>query len=167
MKIKDIEKFVKPIFAKKDPMHNWEHILRIKRKVSLLKKQYKNINEDFLNFLIYFHGSWAKKNKKKILKLGYPASWISKIDKPTSSEGKIVWDANCLENVGRYGIRKTLKLEKYYRQTRKETLDIVKKFARKYKFYTPLGKKLGNQGIEIKKRWLKEELAKLNKQNKK
>ena len=106
-------------------MHNFVHIRRIKRKVSILKKQYKKLNEDFLNFLIYFHGSrkWARKNKKKIIKIGYPASWISKINQPTTPEGKIVWDANCLENVGRFGIRKTLALERYYGQTRKENLN--------------------------------------------
>jgi len=107
-KVKDLEKFVKPIFDKKDCMHNWKHILRIKRKVAFLKKQYKNIDEDFLNFLIYFHGSWARKNREKVVRLGYPASWISKINKPTTPEGKIVWDANCLENVGKYGIRKII-----------------------------------------------------------
>jgi len=162
-KIKDVERFVKPSYAKRDCMHNWKHILRIKRKVAFLKKQYKNVNTDFLNFLIYFHGSrkWTKKNRNGIIKLGYPSSWISKINQPTTNEGKIVWDANCLENVGKYGIRKTLKLEKYYGQTRKETLDIAKKFARRYKFYTPLGKKLGNSGIKIKRDWLKNELRKL------
>ena len=34
---KQLEKFVKPIFAKKDPMHNWKHIKRIKKKDSHLK----------------------------------------------------------------------------------------------------------------------------------
>ena len=154
---KQLEKFVKPFASTLDPMHNWKHILRIKRKVGFLKKQYKNIDNDFLNFLIYFHSSrkWAKKNKKKIMGLGYPASWVSKINKPTTKEGKIVWDANMLENVGRFGIRKSLTLEKYYKQSRKQTLALVKKFVRKYKFYTPLGKKLGNPGIKIKKDWIK------------
>ena len=162
---KEIVKFVKPFYDKKDCMHNFAHIGRIKRKVSFLKRQYKKLNEDFLNFLIYFHGSkkWARKNKKEIIKMGYPASWISKINQPTTPEGKIVWDANCLENVGRFGIRKTLALERYYNQSREETLKLAEKFMEKYKFYTPLGKKLGNPGIKIKREWLEKELYKLRK----
>ena len=112
---KELEKFVKPFCATLDPMHNFDHIKRIKRKVAFLKRQYKKLDKDFLNFLIYFHSSrkWAKKNKARIIKLGYPASWVSKINKPTTPEGKIVWDANCLENVGKFGIKKTLTLEKH------------------------------------------------------
>lgn len=160
--LKDVIRFVKPFYATRDPMHNWKHILRIQKKAAFLKKQYKNINPDFLNFLIYFHGSrtWAKKNKKQVVKLGYPVSWISKINQPTTKEGKIVWDANMLENVGYFGIKKTLALEKYCHQTRKKTINLAKKFLRKYKFYTPLGKKLGNPGIKIKRDWINKELTK-------
>ncbi len=161
--VKELENFVRPFYAKRDPMHNFKHILRIKKKVTFLKKQYKDINKDLLNFLIYFHGSstWAKANKIKIITLGYPKSWLDKINKPTTNEGKIVLDANTLENVGKFGIKKSLVLEKYYNQTRKETLSLVKKFIPQYKFYTPLGKKLGNKGIEIKRKWAEKELAKL------
>ncbi|MFC1682047.1 hypothetical protein ACFL0X_00330 [Nanoarchaeota archaeon] len=160
---KELKKFVKPIWDKKDPMHNFKHLLRIKKEVKKLKKQYKKLDEDFLNFLIYFHGSWAKKNKKKVLRLGYPASWISKIDKPTTPEGKIVWDANMLENTGKFGIKKSLVLEKHYNQSRAETLKIVENFIKKYKFYTPLGKKIGDKRIEIKKKWFEKEKEKLKK----
>ena len=37
----------------------------------------------------------------------------------------------------------------------------LKKFIKKYKFYTPLGKKLGNPGIKIKRKWLDKEITKL------
>ena len=147
-------KFVKPLYSKKDCMHNFGHIKRIKRKVAFLKKQYKILDKDFLNFLIYFHGirKWAEKNKRKLVKLGYPSLWVSKINKPITPEGKVVWDANMLENVGKFGIKKTLALERYYGQTRKQTLKIAEKFMKNYKFYTPLGKKLGNPGIKIKRK---------------
>lgn len=160
---KEVTRFVKPFYAKRDPMHNFSHIIRIKRKIAFLRKQYKNIDDTFLNFLIYFHGSrkWARKNKDYIVNLGYPASWINKINKPTSVEGKLVWDANMLENVGKFGIKKNLECEKYYQQTRKETLKIVKRYSKDYRFYTPLGKKLGNPGIKIKNEWLKKQLANL------
>jgi|SRR3989339_1451361 len=160
---KELIKFVKPFYAKRDTMHDFSHIIRIKKKVAILKRQYAKIDEDFLNFLIYLHGSrtWAKENKKKIIGFGYPSSWISKINKPTSPEGKLVWDANLLENVGKFGIKKNLECERYYKQTREETLKIVKRYMKEYKFYTPLGKKLGNPGIKIKKDWVKKELAKL------
>jgi len=162
-KVNETERFVRPFYDTRDPMHNFKHILRIKRKVIFLKKQYKNINNKLLNFLIYFHGStaWANKNKEKIIALGYPKSWLNKINKPTTNEGKIVLDANMLENVGKFGIKKSLTLEKHYKQSRKETLKLLKKFIKDYKFYTPLGKKLGNPGIKIKHRWIREETKKL------
>ena len=52
MKLADIKK----IYVKKDKMHNFTHILRIKRSVARLRNPNKNINEDFLDFLIAYHG---------------------------------------------------------------------------------------------------------------
>jgi hypothetical protein len=165
---KEIIKFVKPFYAQKDPMHGFPHILRIKRKVSFLKKQYKKVDKDMLNFLIYFHGikKWVKENENKLLSMDFKKEQIKSLtraeDTPTTIEEKIVCDANMLENVGKFGIKKALILAKHYNQTQEETLLLQKEFMPKYKFFTPLGKKLGALGIKIKKKWLKEEMNKLN-----
>jgi len=164
---KEIIKFVKPFYAQKDPMHGFSHILRIKRKVSSLKKQYKKTDKDMLIFLIYFHGikKWVKENENKLLSLGFKKEQINSLTRveytSTTIEEKIVCDANMLENVGKFGIRKSLILARYYKQTKKETLLSQKQFMSKYRFYTPLGKRLGNLGIKIKREWLKKEMNKL------
>jgi hypothetical protein len=65
-----------------------------------------------------------------------------------------------LFNVGRFGIKKMLVLEREYNQTRAETIRLVKKFLNQYIFYTSLGKKIGKEGIKIRKNWLKKEVEK-------
>jgi len=166
---KRLAKFVKPLYAKKDEMHNFSHILRIKRKVAFLRKGYKNLDGDLLLLLIYFHGikKWVRKNKKKVLEMGFSKKQIERLIKknhsPKNSEEKIVFDANMLENVGRFGIKKMLILEKAYGQTRKDTIALAKKFLSEYKFYTPIGKRLGKKGIKIRKKWLKKEIKRYNK----
>lgn len=158
---KEIAKFVNPFYANKDPMHNFSHILRIKRKVLILKKQYQSLDRELLIFLIYFHGlkKWTIKNKKKVLEMGFNKKHIESLtrknDIPKKQEEKIVCDANQLENVGKFGIKKALSLARYFKQTKKETAELQKKFISKYKFYTPLGKELGKDGVRIKKDWLK------------
>ena len=72
--IKEIEKFVRPFYKKRDPMHDFSHILRMKRKAYFLKKQYKNLDMRLLRFLIYFHGlkKWAQAKPKRIEKSPIP-----------------------------------------------------------------------------------------------
>lgn len=166
---KEIANFVKPFYSEKDPMHGFSHILRIKKKVSFLKNQYKRTDKSMLNFLIYFHGikKWVKQNEVELLSMGFKKEQIKSLtrpdDTPTTIEEKIVCDANMLENVGKFGIKKALVLAKHYGQTKEETLSLQSEFMPQYKFYTPLGKKIGLEGIKIKKEWLKKEIKKLNK----
>jgi uncharacterized protein len=157
-----IENFVRPLYENKDIMHNFSHIQRIQKKIKILKKQYTLLDKDLLNFLVYFHGlkKWVKQNKKKFLsfdiKKEYIQSLIRPSDIPTKKEEKIVCDANMLENVGTFGIKKSKVLAKYYNQSLEETLSLAKKSQKNYKFYTPLGKKLGKKGLEIKQKWIKQ-----------
>ncbi len=156
-----IEKFVKPLYKNKDSMHNFKHILRIKKRVSFLRKNYKDIDENKLKFLIYFHGQkdWVNKNKKKILSWGYPKKYIISLNRHTKNpkliEEKLVSDANLLEAIGKFGIKKSLQVGKERERTKEETIDFMGKNIKKVKFYTIKGKKIGNKGIEIIKDFLK------------
>ncbi len=162
MEVKEIKikKLVKPLYNEKDKMHNFSHILRIKRKSNFLKKDYKNIDNNLLLFLIYFHGlkKWVIKNKKKVLEFGFNETHIKSLtrknDIPIKPEEKIICDANMLENVGNFGIKKAKILAKEFNQSQKEMLILAKMFQNKYRFYTPTGKKLGKKGIKIKQNWI-------------
>ncbi len=157
----------KPLYENEDSMHNFYHVIRIKKKVSFLRKQYGNLDNDWLNFLIYFHGlkNWVRENTKILKKLKIKKKYISSLtrsnDDPTSPEEKVVCDANMLENVGKFGIKKAVKIAKEYNQTDKETIELAKSFQSRYKFYTPLGKKLGKEGLKIKQKWIKSLEAKI------
>jgi hypothetical protein len=160
MKICEIEKLVKPLYAKKDSMHNYHHIMRIKKKLTFLKRDYEKIDTKRLNFLLYFHGlkDWVEKNKKKILDLGFDERDISllkrHIKNPKTKEEKLVHDANLLENVGKFGIQKSLIVGKKLGRTRKETIDFLKKSIDKVNFYTPTGKILGRKRIRIVEKFI-------------
>ena len=160
MKPKQLEKFVKPLYKKKDSMHNFKHILKIKRKIPYLKKDYKKINNDKLNFLTYFHGlkKFVNKNRKEILELGYNREYIKTLNRhiknPKTVEEKIVSDANSLESVGKFGIKKAFAVGKKQKRTKKETIIFIKRNIKKIKFYTKKGKTLGNKGIKVIERYL-------------
>jgi hypothetical protein len=135
MKIGEIEKLVKPLYARKDSMHNFHHIMRIKKKLTFLKKDYKKIDRKRLNFLLYFHGlkDWVEKNKKKIEDLGFSKEYINSLKRhtknPKTPEEKLVHDANLLENVGRFGIQKSVIVGKKLGRTKKRNYQF---FKRKY-----------------------------------
>ena len=155
-----IIEFVKPLYTNKDSMHNFKHILRIKRRVYQLKKGHQNIDKNKLNFLIYFHGlsNYVRISKNALSQLKIPKEYIKALyrhtKKPISIEEKLVSDANLLEAVGLFGIKKSLQVGKERKQTTKETLKIMNKNIRKIRFYTKIGKRLGNPGIKIIKEFL-------------
>jgi len=161
MKEKEIAEFVKPLYAYKDSMHNFKHILRIKKRVNLYKKDHTKINETKLTFLVYFHGlkKYVEEHEQEVIGMGFPEDWINALYRhtknPKSIEEKLVSDANLWEAVGKYGIRKAMQVGKERNQTMKQTLKIMQDNISKVKFYTKKGKEFGNPGIKIIKEFLK------------
>lgn len=163
MKDTELAKFVQPIYSGKDSMHNFNHIIRIKKKIAFLRKDYKNIDESKLKMLIYFHGAkdWLKKNKLKFLKSGFNNEDIISINrhtkKPKTIEEKLVSDANLLEAVGNFGIKKSLRVGKERGRTRAEAIDFIRRNIKNIKFYTKKGKIIGKKGIKIINNFLKKQ----------
>jgi len=60
MREKNLVNLVKPLYAKKDKMHNFSyifsHILRIKKNLLMLRTSFEGLNMQRLNFILYFHG---------------------------------------------------------------------------------------------------------------
>ena len=152
MKNKEIEKLVKPLYKKKDSMHDFNHILRIKKEVTNLKKSYKNINNKKLNFLIYFHGlkDYIKAHKKEFDK-DYVKSLLRHNKNPKEIEEKIVYDANMFDNVGKQGVKKIFVYGKHINRSETETYNYLKEILKKVKFYTKEGKRKGKIEIKITK----------------
>ena len=152
MKINEI----KNLYNKKDKMHNWEHILRIRKNVLILKKNCNNIDEDLLNFLVKFHGlkNYVVKNKTKFSKV-YITSLLRHNKNPKRIEEKIVFDANLLDNVGLNGIKKAINFGRMIGRSEKETFDYLRENIKKVKFYTKIGKKEGRKQIKIMKKALR------------
>ena len=158
---KEISEFVKPLYEQKDSKHNFKHILRIKKRVNLYKKDYKKVDEQKLEFLVYFHGlgEYVKGHEEKITNLGIPKQWLTSLYRhtknPLTIEEKLVSDANLWEAVGVYGIKKSLQVGKEREQTTKQTLKIMRNNISKVKFYTKKGKESGEPGIKVIKEFLK------------
>ena len=148
MKISEIKR----LYAKKDKMHNWNHVLRLKRNVKILREPYQNINEDLLDFLINFHGlkDYVKKNKKNFDK--YSVSSLLRHNKsPKTIEEKLVFDANILDNVGKSGLKKALHFGKNIKRKKEDTFRYLRENIKRMKFHTKLGKQLGKKEINIMK----------------
>ncbi len=141
---------VKKLYAKKDKMHNWNHILRIKKTVKTLKKDYSNLNENILEFLINYHGlkDYVKANKNNFPK-NYIEALLRHNKTPKTIEEKIVHDANQLDNIGKKGIKKALAYGKMIGRTKEETFNYIRKALKNpIRFYTIEGKKLSKLAIK-------------------
>jgi HD superfamily phosphodiesterase len=131
-------------------MHNWNHILRLKKNANILRKPYNNLNEELLDFLIKFHGlkDYVIKNKTDFSK-EHIKSLLRHSKNPKLIEEKLVFDANMLDNVGKQGIKKALQYGKMVYRTKENTFNYLKANIKKARFYTKLGKQLGKKQIKI------------------
>ena len=147
---------IRRLYAKKDKMHNWNHILRLRRNVNILKKSYKKLDEELLKFLVNFHGlkDYVKSNNDKFPK-SYIKSLLRHNKKPKLIEEKLVFDANMLDNVGKQGIKKSLEYGKQIKRNKEDTFRYLRANINKARFYTKLGKQLGNKQIRIMKEIIK------------
>ena len=124
-------------------MHNWNHILRIKKAIKILKEPYKELDESLLKFLINFHGlkDYVKKNKEEFNK-EYVKLLLRHNRKPVKIEEKLVFDANMLDNMGKQGIKKALAYGKAIGRSEEDSYKYLKKSLRKVKLYTKKGKEI-------------------------
>jgi hypothetical protein len=145
---------LKKLYNKKDKMHDWSHILRIKNRVKLLRKGCDNIDEGLLQFLVYYHGlkEFVLDNKKEFDRR-YVTSLMRHNKKPKLIEEKIVFDANLLDNLGKPGIRKALYVGKMLNRDVSKTKEFVSRGLKGVCFYTRIGKKIGKFEFETIKRW--------------
>ena len=145
---------IKRLYSKKDKMHNFSHIFRIRKNANKLSKGLK-IDKKLLNFLILFHGlkNYAKENKKDFDKK-YVKSLL-RYKNPKEIEEKIIIDANTLDNIGKQGIKKALFVGRKIGRSDKKTFDYIKKNLKNLKFYTKMGKNSGKKQIKIMRKMLK------------
>ena len=146
---------IKKLYLNKDALHNWKHILNLKRNVKILRKTTKNIDEDLLEFLTAFHGvkDYFRAHKEEFSKLiskRYLKSLLRKT--PKKIEEKLVYDANMLENTGKEGIRKAKAYGKLCGRKKEETIEYLKEKLKEAKFYTKEGKRIGKKKIALMKK---------------
>lgn len=157
----DIKAFVIPLYADKDSMHNFNHILRIRERVDLYKASCGHVDENKLTFLLNFHGliPYVKDHEEEVVRMGFPSEWLEAlyrhITNPVSIEEQLVSDANAWETVGEFGIRKSLQVGKERGRSLKETLDFMRENIKRVVFYTEPGKHYGEPGIEVVENFLR------------
>ncbi len=152
MEVSDIRK----LYNDKDKLHNFSHILRIKKYADVIKKNYK-VHEGLLRFILLFHGAkdYVVKNKDKF-DSNYVKSLLRHNKNPQKIEEKIVHDANALDNIGKEGIRKALYVGKIKGRSVEETKDYVRKELKKLKFYTEEGREMAQDKFKIISKWTKD-----------
>lgn len=151
LEVSDIRK----LYNNKDKLHNFSHILRIKKYADFIKKNYK-VHEGLLRFILLFHGAkdYVIKNKEKF-DSDYVKSLLRHNKNPIKIEEKIVHDANALDNIGNEGIKKALYAGKLKGRSIEKTKNYVRSELKKLKFYTKQGKEMSKNKIEVIKEWLR------------
>lgn len=140
---------IKKHYAKKDAMHKWAHILRIREHAKkIIRKGSPALDKSKLEFLIHYHGlkDYVKKNQGKFIP-GDVQSLLRHTKHPRTPEEKIVHDANLLDNLGKRGIRKALFVGKLKGRTKEETHAYLKRALKKVKFYTKQGEEIGKREL--------------------
>ena len=145
MNSKILIKFVKPLYKKKDKLHNFLHILKIKSNLKKLKPK-KNLDQNKLEFILYFHGlkDYVKQNeflitKKFDLSKSYLHALYRHTKNPKSIEEKLIHDANLLDNVGKAGLKKCTAYGKLIGRSKQDSIAYFKSAIKKVKFYTKQG----------------------------
>ena len=147
---------LKKLYSKKDPSHNWNHIIRIKKNAEKISKSYKSLDKKLLKFLIEFHGlkEYVEQNKKEFDKI-FVKCLLRHNKNPKKIEEKIVHDANLMDNLGKHGIKKALGYGKIIKRDKKDTYEYLRRNTRNINFYTNEGKRIGKEQIKIMQRILK------------
>lgn len=147
-----MENRIKKLYSKKDEMHDYRHILRLKRIVRILRKPYKNLDHKLLGFLLDYHGlkKYVRENREDFPR-EYVKSLMRHSRRPESTEEKLVFDANMLDNVGKHGIKKAFFVGKWRGRSSARTIAFLRMRMGRVKFYTLLGKKLGAKQLRIMK----------------
>ena len=171
--------FAKPYYELKDPAHDFRHIERIIKRLTMLSENLsQEIHLEKLYFLACFHGlgkqllsnkdfntqvrmfleglDWTAKEIEEIFR-----SLYRHLTNPQSIEEKIVHDANYIEILGAFGIAKAFTTGEAKGQSLEETADIFEhQYLDKVVFQTPVGKRLADE----RKNYAREYLVRLRKE---
>ena len=170
------KEYVRPHYVDKDPAHDFNHIIRILRRLeSWIGEISPRSDETKMIFIACFHGLRAKMKSDDrfhtetvgfLKSLGWDGEKIKDglisleryTKDPQSMEEKLVHDANNLERLGAFGIAKAFTTGGARGQTYEETSDIFEyQFLDETKFYTPVA----NQHAQEGKKYAKEFMRKL------
>jgi len=172
--IDKIRMFVQPFYEKKDIMHDFTHIERIRYAlIELAKKTELNFNKELAEIALYFHGIiysheqiirdyLAEKNiPLQEIELIIKIAWESqKENKPLTNEGLMLHDAHMLEGGRNFEIIKSLITGSVRGQSLRETMNYIEEnLLEKGQCYT----KEGIKQYELMKKRTKEIYEELNK----
>jgi uncharacterized protein len=172
--VEALKEFVRPHYTEKDPAHNFDHILRILKRIESWKKEVSPKPDKYkLAFIACFHGLRSKlRNDERFREnvVNYLTGWdwdderikdeftslYRHTENPQTIEEKLVNDANNYERLGAFGIAKAFITGGARGQTIEETADIFEyNNLDKTVFDTPMTNKNAEQGIIFAKEFLK------------